>query len=53
MSSSAAIITISDKGAAGQREDQSGPLLADKARELGVTIIDEKQFMEMLSGEAN
>jgi DNA ligase (NAD+) len=25
----------------------------DKARELGVTIIDEKQFMEMLSGEAN
>ncbi|MDY0357876.1 MAG: NAD-dependent DNA ligase LigA [Sedimentisphaerales bacterium] len=25
----------------------------DKARELGVTVIDERQFMEMLSGRAN
>ena len=25
----------------------------DKARELGVTVIDERQFMEMLSGKAN
>jgi DNA ligase (NAD+) len=24
----------------------------DKARELGVTVIDERQFMKMLSGEA-
>ena len=38
MSYRAAIITISDKGAAGQREDTSGPLLADAARDQGLVV---------------
>jgi len=36
---SASVITISDKGAAGQREDESGPLAAEKLEALGFKVI--------------
>lgn len=35
----AGVITISDKGAAGEREDISGPLLADGLREMGAVVV--------------
>jgi molybdopterin adenylyltransferase len=35
----AAVITMSDKGAAGLREDLSGPLLRDLLRDLGAEIV--------------
>ena len=35
----AGVITISDKGAAGEREDVSGPLLADGLREMGAVVV--------------
>jgi molybdopterin adenylyltransferase len=34
----AAIVTVSDKGYAGEREDVSGPLLADLLREIGAEV---------------
>lgn len=34
----AAVVTLSDKGAAGEREDQSGPLLADCLRKAGYVV---------------
>ena len=38
MTVSAAILTISDSSAAGEREDSSGPALSDRCRELGWTV---------------
>ena len=35
----AGVITISDKGAAGEREDISGPLLTDGLREMGAVVV--------------
>lgn len=35
----AAVVTISDKGYAGQREDVSGPVLADLVREMGAEVV--------------
>ena len=35
----AAVVTVSDKGYAGEREDTSGPLLAGLLRELGVEVV--------------
>jgi len=35
----AAVVTISDKGYTGQREDVSGPELADLARQMGAEIV--------------
>ena len=35
----AAVVTVSDKGAAGQRADVSGPLLADLLRKLGAEVV--------------
>lgn len=34
----AAVITLSDKGAAGEREDQSGPLIAKRLKEHGYVV---------------
>jgi molybdopterin adenylyltransferase len=34
----AAVVTVSDKGHAGEREDASGPLLADLLRKIGVEV---------------
>ncbi|MEA3346064.1 MAG: MogA/MoaB family molybdenum cofactor biosynthesis protein [Chloroflexota bacterium] len=52
----AAVITVSDRGAAGLREDRSGPLLQEALRELGARIVhyeiipDEKeQIRELLT----
>ena len=36
----AAVITLSDKGAAGQREDRSGPVIAARLREAGYEIVE-------------
>jgi len=35
----AAVVTVSDKGYAGEREDVSGPMLADLAQDMGATVI--------------
>lgn len=35
----AGVVTVSDKGYAGQREDASGPLLADLLRQIGAEVI--------------
>ena len=35
----AAVITVSDKGARGEREDRSGPMLCDLAAEYGYDVI--------------
>jgi len=35
----AAVVTISDKGYAGQREDVSGPVLADLVRQMGAEVV--------------
>ena len=37
----AAVVTVSDKGYAGEREDVSGPLLADLLREMGADIVSQ------------
>ena len=37
----AAVITLSDKGVRGEREDKSGPLLAGMLREAGYDVIEE------------
>lgn len=37
----AAVITLSDKGAAGQREDQSGPAVAERLRQNGYMVIEQ------------
>lgn len=37
----AAVITLSDKGASGEREDKSGPAIAARLRENGYEIIEE------------
>ena len=34
----AAVITVSDKGSRGEREDTSGPAVAEKLREAGFEI---------------
>lgn len=38
----AAVVTISDKGYTGQREDVSGPLLADLVGEMGAEVVRRK-----------
>jgi molybdopterin adenylyltransferase len=35
----AAVVTVSDKGYAGEREDVSGPLLADLLRRMGAEVV--------------
>jgi len=35
----AAVVTISDKGYTGQRDDVSGPVLADLVREMGAEVV--------------
>ena len=35
----AGVVTVSDKGYAGEREDVSGPLLADLLREMGAEVV--------------
>jgi len=42
MAYTAAVITASDKGAAGLREDTSGPTLAQGLREMGLEVIDQR-----------
>lgn len=37
----AAVITLSDKGARGEREDKSGPLLAQTLRQAGYDVVEE------------
>lgn len=37
----AAVITLSDKGAAGQREDKSGPAVARRLKENGYEVVEE------------
>jgi len=37
----AAVVTVSDKGHAGEREDSSGPLLARLLEQIGVQVIDQ------------
>jgi len=36
-----AVVTISDKGSAGQRQDESGPLISQIMREWGLADVDE------------
>ena len=36
-----AVITLSDKGAAGQREDKSGPAIAQRLREEGYDVVEQ------------
>lgn len=36
----AAVITLSDKGAAGEREDKSGPLIAGRLKEQGYEVVE-------------
>ena len=35
----AAVITVSDKGARGEREDRSGPMICELATEYGYDVI--------------
>ena len=37
----AAVITVSDKGFAGKREDISGPLVADNLRAMGASVLEQ------------
>ena len=37
----AAVITLSDKGYAGEREDKSGPIIADELKKAGYEIVEE------------
>jgi len=37
----AGVVTVSDKGYAGEREDASGPLLADLLREMGAEVVSQ------------
>ena len=37
----AAVVTVSDKGFAGEREDVSGPLLADLLRQAGADVVEQ------------
>ena len=41
MRMNAAVITVSDKGFAGEREDVSGPLVAESLRALGATVLEQ------------
>lgn len=36
----AAVITVSDKGSQGKREDVSGPLLADRLEEINISVVE-------------
>lgn len=36
----AAVITLSDKGSRGEREDKSGPLLASRLKEMGYEVVE-------------
>ena len=35
----AAVVTLSDKGYAGEREDKSGPLICDMLRQAGYEVV--------------
>jgi molybdenum cofactor synthesis domain-containing protein len=37
----AGVVTVSDKGYAGEREDASGPLLADLLRQMGAEVVSQ------------
>ena len=37
----AAVITLSDKGAAGERKDESGPAIANRLRDAGYEVVEE------------
>ncbi|MFP3896310.1 MAG: molybdenum cofactor biosynthesis protein B [Anaerolineales bacterium] len=37
----AAVITVSDKGSRGEREDVSGPLLASRLEEIGAEVVEQ------------
>ena len=37
----AAVITLSDKGAAGERKDESGPAIAQRLRDAGYAVVEE------------
>ncbi|HEY68420.1 MAG: molybdopterin adenylyltransferase [Chloroflexi bacterium] len=37
----AGVVTVSDKGYAGEREDASGPLLADLLRKMGAVVVSQ------------
>lgn len=41
MRMNAAVITVSDKGFAGKREDISGPLVADGLRAMGASVLEQ------------
>jgi len=41
MRMNAAVITVSDKGFAGKREDVSGPLVADGLRAMGASVLEQ------------
>jgi molybdopterin adenylyltransferase len=41
MSIRAIVITVSDKGYAGQRQDASGPLLAEALRQMGAEVVEQ------------
>ncbi|HEX7957064.1 MAG TPA: MogA/MoaB family molybdenum cofactor biosynthesis protein, partial [Pyrinomonadaceae bacterium] len=43
----AAVLTVSDRGARGERADESGPLLAELLREAGATVV----ALEVVSDE--
>ena len=38
----AAVLTVSDRSARGEREDESGPVLAELLREAGVTVVSQE-----------
>jgi molybdopterin adenylyltransferase len=38
----AAVLTVSDRGARGEREDESGPVLAELLREAGATVVTQE-----------
>jgi molybdenum cofactor synthesis domain-containing protein len=37
----ASVVTVSDKGSAGEREDASGPLLAEMLRQMGAEVVSQ------------
>src|SRR5215218_7349022 len=44
----AAVLTVSDRGARGEREDESGPLLAELLREAGATVVAQEVVSDEL-----
>jgi molybdopterin adenylyltransferase len=44
----AAVLTVSDRGARGEREDESGPVLAELLREAGATVVSQEVVSDEL-----